>query len=94
MSGCYEIIIENLDLLTEKSFRDVNKDNDTTLELLISEKTCRFSDRKVPENIKEMLYSDPNYNGSIKHLCMEKFGIPHYPFHPFILENLILYSVE
>jgi hypothetical protein len=55
MSGCYEIIIENLDLLTKKSFRDVNKDNDTTLELLISEKTCRFSDRKVPENIKEML---------------------------------------
>jgi hypothetical protein len=43
----------------------------------------------APENIKEMLYSDPNYNGSIKHLCMEKFGIPHYPFHPFILENLI-----
>jgi len=42
----------------------------------------------APDKMKKLLYSDSHYNGSIKHLCMEKFGVPHYPFHPFILENL------
>jgi hypothetical protein len=42
----------------------------------------------APNHIKELLYSDTHYNGSIKHKCLEKFGVPHYPFHPFIIENL------
>lgn len=55
MAGCYEMIMDNLDLLTEKTFKDVNKDNDTTLELLIANETCRFNDRGVPKNIKDVL---------------------------------------
>jgi hypothetical protein len=42
----------------------------------------------APPHIKELLYSDTHYNGSVKHKMQAKFGIPHYPFHPFILENL------
>jgi hypothetical protein len=42
----------------------------------------------APADIKKLLYSDTHYNGSVKHKMMEKFGVPHYPFHPFILENL------
>jgi len=45
----------------------------------------------APADIKEMLYSDTHYNGSVKHKMMEKFGVPHYPFHPFILENLVCF---
>jgi len=43
---------------------------------------------KFTPHIKELLYSDTHYNGSVKHKMLTKFGIPHYPFHPFILENL------
>ena len=42
----------------------------------------------APDKMKTLLYSDSHYNGSIKHHCLEKFGVPHYPFHPFIMENL------
>jgi hypothetical protein len=42
----------------------------------------------APPHIKGLLYSDTHYNGSVKHKMLAKFGIPHYPFHPFILENL------
>ena len=45
----------------------------------------------APPEMKALLYRDPNYNGSIKRLCFEKFGIPHYPFHPFIIENLVCF---
>jgi hypothetical protein len=46
----------------------------------------------APKEIHALLYSDPHYNGSIKDKCMEKFGIPHYPFHPFIMENIICFT--
>jgi hypothetical protein len=43
----------------------------------------------APEEMRKLLYSDPRYEGNIKHLMFKKFGIPHYPYHPFIMENLI-----
>jgi len=55
---------------------------------LVVVKRAIYVCENAPDTIKKLLYSDSQYNGSIKHLCMEKFGVPHYPFHPFILENL------
>jgi hypothetical protein len=48
----------------------------------------------APPHIKELLYSDTHYNGSVKHKMLAKFGIPHYPFHPFILENLACFMAH
>lgn len=53
--GHYDMIIEHLEVLTEKTFIDVNKDNNTTLELLISPKTGRYTDRTPLENIEIIL---------------------------------------
>jgi len=53
--GSYDFVTENLDNLTEKTFLDVNRDNDTTLELLISTKIGRNPDRPPLDNKKEIL---------------------------------------
>jgi hypothetical protein len=53
--GFYDIILENLDILSEKTFIDVNKDSISTLELIISTNIGRFQDRAPLENKKEVL---------------------------------------
>jgi hypothetical protein len=53
--GSYDFVVENLDILSEKTFVDVNRDNDTTLELLISTKIGRNPDRPTLDNKKEVL---------------------------------------
>lgn len=59
-SGCFEFIVENLNILTEKDFRSINKDGETTLEIILcgsgrwAEKNNDQS-RPLPHNIKEML---------------------------------------
>lgn len=44
----------------------------------------------APPLIKNLLYSDSKYQGALLGLgCLEKFGVPYYPFHAFIFERLI-----
>jgi hypothetical protein len=62
---------------------------DFVVKFLVKAKQAIYLCNNAPEHIKTLLYSDPHYEGNAKHLMMEKFGIPHYPFHPFIMENLI-----
>jgi hypothetical protein len=54
-------------------------------------KRAIFLCNNAPEHIKVLLFSDSRYDGQAKNQMMQKFGIPHYPFHPFILENLIAF---
>ena len=57
--------------------------------LLFAKKAFRIFD-DCPEDIRNLLFSDSRYDGILKgEGCMKKFGIPHYPFHPFIFERLI-----
>ena len=45
----------------------------------------------APEHIRTLLYSNPNYGGQLTtEILLKKFGIPHYPYHPFLLERLII----
>jgi hypothetical protein len=53
--GSYNFVIENLDNLSEKTFVDVNRDNDTTLELLLSTKIGRNPNRPPFENKEDIL---------------------------------------
>jgi hypothetical protein len=45
----------------------------------------------APPNIEELLYSDANYMYATldKNTLLRKFGVPHYTFHPFIMEYAI-----
>jgi hypothetical protein len=46
----------------------------------------------APETFKIALFSNSHYNGALNtKKCREKFGTPHYPFHPFIFERLICF---
>ncbi len=54
-------------------------------------KRAVFLCNNAPEHIKVLLYSDPHYEGGAKNQMMQKFGLTHYPFHPFIFENLIAF---
>ena len=45
----------------------------------------------APKHIQEAFFSDSGYRigKAGPQECLEKFGVPHYPFHPFIIERLI-----
>ncbi len=47
---------------------------------------------RAPEEWRGKWFSNAHYGGSLLGKgCMEKFGTPHYPFHPFIFERLICF---
>ena len=46
----------------------------------------------APKDIQEAFFSDSGYCGKLDQKgCLEKFGVPHYSFHPFIMERLIAF---
>jgi hypothetical protein len=53
--GSYNFIIENLDILSEKTFVEISRDNDTALELLISTKTGSNTERPPLKNKETIL---------------------------------------
>jgi len=58
--------------------------------LYFAKEAIRIMDNAEPE-IRDLLYSDPYYaDGKIsKADCLDIFGVPHYTYHPFIMELLI-----
>jgi len=60
--------------------------------VLLARKAMKNIDN-APQEIKDKFFSDSNYfkwGGKLTPKeCMEKFGVPHYPYHPFLLERLI-----
>ena len=57
--------------------------------LYFAKEAIRIMDT-APE-IQDLLYSDPSYaEGKMsKADCIAKFGVPHYTYHPFIMEMII-----
>jgi hypothetical protein len=49
----------------------------------------------APKNVRSMLYTNTFYGGKIpSKQLLEKFGVPHYPYHPFLLERLIIFFCD
>jgi hypothetical protein len=49
----------------------------------------------APNNVQQILYSDTKYGGKLtSQQLLEKFGVSHYPYHPFLIERLIIFFCD
>lgn len=66
-------------------------DRDTFISYLeFAKKAMKIIDN-APEDIKEILNTDPKYKGALtgKGILEERFGKPYYPWQPFLMERLV-----
>lgn len=66
-------------------------DRDTFISYLeFAKKAIKMIDN-APEDIKEILKTDPKYKGALtgKGILEKRFGKPYYPWQPFLMERLV-----
>jgi hypothetical protein len=64
---------------------------ETFIEFLTFVKKVILLFDNAPQHIKELLNTDPNYKGKLigTGILEKRFGKPHYPWQPFILERVV-----